>query len=135
MTEKVGESQSNRLGIEGVLTYQIDQRYRFGVDVCDIYRINITTNYIFSELFPCVGQVSVFIQTAIMPSIKDMVATIAGATLDPNQDDTTVNFPEMTDEIYQYVIFTILVIKFVLLIILYRLKRKNQVLTASLKWK
>nr|QSX72136.1 P6 [Tomato yellow mottle-associated virus] len=70
-----------------------------------------------------------------MPSIKDMVATIAGATLDTNQEDTTINFPEMTDEIYQYVIFVILIIKFVLLIIVYRLKRKNQVLAASLKWK
>ncbi|AQY17506.1 P6 protein [Tomato yellow mottle-associated virus] len=135
MTEKVGESQSNRLEIEGVLTYKTNQRYRFGVDVCDIHKINIKPNYIFSNLLLYVGQVSIFPRAAAMPSIKDMVATIAGATLDPNQDDTTINFPEMTDEIYQYVIFTILVIKFVLLIIVYRLKRKNQVLTASLKWK
>ncbi|QYF49885.1 MAG: protein 6 [Hainan cytorhabdovirus] len=70
-----------------------------------------------------------------MPSIKDVVSSLTGNTNDENLGDMTIDFPALTDEMYQYILFAFLIIKLVLLVIVYRLRRKNQMLSASLKWK
>ncbi|DBA37094.1 TPA_asm: P6 [Ocimum alphacytorhabdovirus 1] len=49
--------------------------------------------------------------------------------------DYSVDFPNLTEDVYQMIIFGLMLVKLILIIIIVSLRNKNKRLHASMKWK